>query len=580
MRRIHFFSGWLLMLCLAETAGICMARYETKVQKTMTVHTQTDSRIDFTAEDLQKTADGYELQYSVKNVSDAETLYGICVRASLGIEDADNLEITLKQGEAVYRGSAEAIEDGSVLAQQFGAGWIYRFYKEGKECSWKMEAGKKDAQDDGTLTFSWKKDEAQQAYVPQYISHLNIAAFEMDESGRQYFAEQSVDEYLEMADNEDSWSGQFLTADEQSVQLADWVMPENTVEESTEVAEPAESTDAAEMEEAESTELTAVAEPAESEAVEKTVTFELPEGTEDALSVTVEDASAAYLDASVQKQDNKAVLTLIATEAAKQLTEAQTVKMTISGGTDSAAVRMRLIPYEVDEKLEEKGTVSERKSSLLAVYMSHRNDDSLCRGKVLDSNGDAWNCVRYSLDLGKSWITAWDAEFVFTDKEDWNGLVLLDVSVGKEEKEPVTVKMNRSISVSELPDSGVLQNRFLLRGYERKRDKQFTLNTKWKEFDLSYKIQKMQKASEEELLQAQKNGDEIDQLKWTDLTEKETAAFIVSQKDDTWTISIPEPDSGSRPQAGSYRLIWRWKKGDETVYERRIEFFVEYERLT
>ena len=68
-------------------------------------------------------------------------------------------------------------------------------------------------------------------------------------------------------------------------------------------------------------------------------------------------------------------------------------------------------------------------------------------------------------------------------------------------------------------------------------------------------------------------------MKWENLTE----AFYVTEKDATqsdknWVIAIP--DSGTRPEAGSYRLVLRWGTDNATVYERVLDFFVEYERLT
>ena len=613
MKKIHVFSGWLLLICMAAVAGICTARYQTEIQKTMTVKAQTESRIQFTTDDPVKTADGSTLAYTIKNTSDRQAVYGICVRASLGIEDAENLEITLKQEEATYTGKAEVIEEGSVLAQQFGEGWVYRFYKENKECTWQLDS--KDEEKTGTLTFSWKKDADEQPYVPKYVSHLNVAACELDSSGHLYFLEQSEDLVLDPADDVTAYQGEFLTTEGQSVQLADWIMPEVAADggesgsdagtgESTDTSNNSTDTDTEGQDTSAETESLDEDEGAEvsvqtadkvdtseielqtedqAEVPTKTVTFALPKGVTEAPTVVVDDASQKYVEASVSESDGEGKLTLTATPAVQQLTEAQRVKMTVTYGSSySAVVRVRLIPYGQESSLDSYD-VTDRKASLLAVYAAKR-EDAIRRVKVEKTDGNVWTGVRYSLDQGQTWIAAYEGEFSFKDQNDWNGLLLLDLSAGDgedESKDAVTVKTDYEAQVSELPDSGILQTHFLLRGYGRKQDKGFTLDPAWNKFTFSYKIQKLKQIPEEELLAAEEADDTsaTEALEWK-LTE---ALFSVTEKDaeqsdKNWTIAIP--DSGTRPEAGSYRLVLRWGTDNAIVYERVLDFFVEYERLT
>lgn len=614
MKKIHVFSGWLLLICMAAIAGICTARYETEIQKTTTVKAQTESRIAFSTDDLRKEADTYTIPYVVKNTSDRQAVYGICVRASLGIEDAENLEITLEQEKATYTGKAEVIEEGSVLAQQFGDGWVYRFYKENKECTWQLDS--KDEEKTGTLTFSWKKDADGNAYVPKYVSHLNVAACELDSNGHPYFLEQSEDLVLDPADDVTDYQGEFLT-EGQSVQLADWIIPEVTVDsgETGSDAGTGESIDKSNSTDTDTEENDTSAEPEsldedegaevsvqtadkvdtseievqtenEAEVPMKMVAFALPKGVTETPTVVVDDASQKYVEASVSESDGEGKLTLTATPAVQQLTEAQRVKMTVTYGSYSAVVRVRLIPYGQESSLDSYD-VTDRKASLLAVYAAKR-EDAIHRVKVEKTDGNVWTGVRYSLDQGQTWIAAYEGEFSFKDPDGWNGLLLLDLSAGDgedESKDAVTVKMDQEAQVSELPDSGILQTHFLLRGYGRKQDKGFTLDPAWNKFTFSYKIQKLKQIPEEELLAAQEADDTsvAEALKWKDLTEEELKAFSVTEKDaeqsgKNWVIAIP--DSGTRPEAGSYRLVLRWGTDDALIYERVLDFFVEYERLT
>ena len=605
MKKIHVFSGWLLLICMAAVAGICTARYETEIQKTTTVKAQTESRIAFsTTDDLRKEADTYTIPYFVKNTSDRQAVYEICVRASLGIEDAKNLEITLEQEEATYAGRAEVIKEGSVLAHQFGDGWVYRFYKENKECTWQLD--RKDEEKTGTLTFSWKKDADGNAYVPKYVSHLNVAAYELDSSGHPYFLEQSEDVVLDPADDVTAYQGEFLTTEGQSVQLADWIIPEVTVDSGetgsdagtgesidksnstdTDTEENDTSTEPESLDEDEGAEVSVqptdkvdtseieVQAEDEAEVPTKTVTFALPEGSTETPTVVVDDTSQEYVEASVSESDGDGRITLTATPAAQQLTEAQRVKMTVTYGSYSAVVRVRLIPYGQESSLDSYD-VTDRKASLLAVYAA-KCEDAIHRVKVEKTDGNVWTGVRYSLDQGQTWIAAYEGEFSFKDQNDWNGLLLLDLSTGDgESKAAVTVKTDQEAKVSELPDSGIQQTHFLLRGYGKKQDKEFTLDSAWNKLTFSYKIQKLKQIPEEELLAAE----ETEVLEWEDLTEEEWKAFSISedQNDKKWTIAIP--DSGTRPEAGSYRLVLRWGTDNTIVYERVLDFFVEYERLT
>lgn len=609
MKKIHVFSGWLLLICMAAVAGICTARYETEIQKTTTVKAQTESRIAFlTTDDLRKEADTYTIPYVVKNTSDRQAVYEICVRASLGIEDAENLEITLEQEEATYAGRAEVIKEGSVLAHQFGDGWVYRFYKENKECTWQLD--RKDEEKTGTLTFSWKKDADGNAYMPKYVSHLNVAACELDSNGHPYFLEQSEDLVLDPADDVTAYQGEFLTTERQSVQLADWIIPEVTVDsgETGSDAGTGESIDKSNSTDTDTEENDTSAEPEsldedegaevsvqptdkvdtseievqaedEAEVPTKTVTFALPEGSTETPTVVVDDTSQEYVEASVSESDGEGRITLTATPAAQQLSDVQQIKMSVTCGSYSADVRVRLIPYGQENSLDLEYAVTDRKSSLLAVYMAKR-EDVFRKVKVEKADGDTWTGVRYSLDQGQTWIVAYEGEISFKDQDDWNGLLLLDLSTGDgESKAAVTVKTDQEAKVSELPDSGIQQTHFLLRGYGKKQDKEFTLDSAWNKLTFSYKIQMLEQIPKEELLAAE----ETEVLKWEDLSEEEPTVFSVTEKntarnDKNWVIAIS--DSGTRPEAGIYRLVLRWRKDNTIVYERVLDFFVEYERLT
>ena len=70
----------------------------------------------------------------------------IQVAATEGIGSGDNLILQLAvvdgEHEPIYDGKAERIASGTTFYNQFGDGWLYRFYdEEGNEMTWVLEGG-------------------------------------------------------------------------------------------------------------------------------------------------------------------------------------------------------------------------------------------------------------------------------------------------------------------------------------------------------------------------------------------------------------------------------------------------------
>lgn len=66
----------------------------------------------------------------------------LTVFATEGLQDPQNCEVTLQEGGLSYIGKASQIAEGTLFYEQYGAGWLYRFYNEaGEELSWHLPGG-------------------------------------------------------------------------------------------------------------------------------------------------------------------------------------------------------------------------------------------------------------------------------------------------------------------------------------------------------------------------------------------------------------------------------------------------------
>lgn len=85
---------------------------------------------------------------------------GLRVTASVGIGAPENVKLALTVGETRYLGVAEEIPENGRLYDAFGAGWVYRFYRE------------KDSE--GEITYD-ERDEFQCTLVGGQLSTVNVS---------------------------------------------------------------------------------------------------------------------------------------------------------------------------------------------------------------------------------------------------------------------------------------------------------------------------------------------------------------------------------------------------------------------
>lgn len=79
---------------------------------------------------------------SKENCSVSDQNASLVLFATVGIEDPEDVEITLSDGQSDYSAEASEVIDGSVWDNTYGSGWIYRFYNDaGEELSWSLSGG-------------------------------------------------------------------------------------------------------------------------------------------------------------------------------------------------------------------------------------------------------------------------------------------------------------------------------------------------------------------------------------------------------------------------------------------------------
>lgn len=82
----------------------------------------------------QKSDDGYKLDFVISNSESPENYCGIDQNVSIivfcgeGLENSDDLIITLDTGSDIYTAVPEKIAEGSAAYNSYGNGYLYRFY--------------------------------------------------------------------------------------------------------------------------------------------------------------------------------------------------------------------------------------------------------------------------------------------------------------------------------------------------------------------------------------------------------------------------------------------------------------------
>lgn len=135
-------AALILGLGTLLAAGTAWARFETRVEKPLTITAAQTGALSLTAGDWTASEDGWAAALTVTNTGGADLTCRLMLLGSLGLEKSDNLTATLQIGEATYRGTAEAIPEGSALHRTFGDGWCWRFTDEaGQEAALPLQAG-------------------------------------------------------------------------------------------------------------------------------------------------------------------------------------------------------------------------------------------------------------------------------------------------------------------------------------------------------------------------------------------------------------------------------------------------------
>lgn len=155
-KRIKWLSLCAALLCLLACAGmsvgVAFGRYRTQIDK---------KDVSFKSRNLEKVwlaggqdenalmpmrtqwieEDGaYNLPFLIANGNKADVLakgsmdVGLQIHASLGIVSPEQIRLTLEtttsSGEAAsYIGVAEEIPQGGTVREDFGEGWVYRFFR-------------------------------------------------------------------------------------------------------------------------------------------------------------------------------------------------------------------------------------------------------------------------------------------------------------------------------------------------------------------------------------------------------------------------------------------------------------------
>ena len=156
-------SGLLLTITLLAGVGVTMGRYTSTAGTAATFQARKMSHLYLSAAtdeaqnlpanllgDWETNKEYSQLRFIVSNTDsqkvNAETVdYVLRVLVSRGSEKPNG--VTISSGDEIYRGTPEAIAEGTELWNQMGAGWVYTFHpaqenKEdplGEEIIWSME---------------------------------------------------------------------------------------------------------------------------------------------------------------------------------------------------------------------------------------------------------------------------------------------------------------------------------------------------------------------------------------------------------------------------------------------------------
>lgn len=137
----------LLLACVVLLVGTTLARYRTDevgylgyaVEETGTIFLQTDGwvfsensgSLSFT---VSNSADGTDYPQAAQTVS-------VRLLASLSIAEIEGVSVQLNTPDGTYTAIPVSIQEGTALYKTFGAGRVYRFYKDNTELSWPLAGG-------------------------------------------------------------------------------------------------------------------------------------------------------------------------------------------------------------------------------------------------------------------------------------------------------------------------------------------------------------------------------------------------------------------------------------------------------
>lgn len=144
----------VLLLCstmLVITFGTAYARYEKSAEQELALSFEgQENQMYITlaeageasllaAEDVNTQVVEFVLSNgtSAEDYCTYDQMASLAVFATIGVENPENLMMTLYDGGAGYMASCSEISEGSAYYNMYGPGWIYRFYTEaGEEVSW------------------------------------------------------------------------------------------------------------------------------------------------------------------------------------------------------------------------------------------------------------------------------------------------------------------------------------------------------------------------------------------------------------------------------------------------------------
>lgn len=296
------------------------------------------------------------------------------------------------------------------------------------------------------------------------------------------------------------------------------------------------------------------------------------EGVQDTrtVSFTVSDKAAVKEDLRVESDSNLladltiadgvCTLTLTPTEAAYALTQSTVSTVNISWKELSAKLTVKLCVEEEEQIVSgsDAKVMSSALANQLALIVSQPSEYVF---QIYASSGESAepaHGLRCSIDGGSTWTMLYDTQiFAFTPPEDWNGLLLLDLSgtelVGG--SQDLTVRgggTGSASTIAALPDSQMETAPFFL----TEEPTQLPVNTNWLDCTFDYELQTL----------TQTEG----VLQWSAVGEP--AGLQVLSQDASLALSL----NGHQLPAGHYRLVMTWRMEERIIYQSKAEFFVNY----